>query len=165
VTLGFRIEALASHHDRAGFSCGTPILDQYFRERATQDIKRRVSNCFVACDEKGHIAGYYTLAATSLPLTELLEAQKRKLPRYELLPACLIGRLAVDQRFQGQRLGGAMIIDAANRAARSEPAVYALIVDAKDDRANGIYQHLGFQPFVSKSNSLFLPLATALAAR
>lgn len=164
MTASFRIEGLASGHDRKSFTCGVEVLDAYFRERASQDSKRRVSNCFVACDEAGKIAGYYTFAATSLPLTELSVEERKRLPRYALLPAGLIGRLAIDLRFQRQRLGGALVIDAAMRAARAEPAIFALIVDAKDEMALGFYQHLGFRRFIGKPASLYLPIATALRA-
>lgn len=164
MTQSFRIEALASTHDRLNFSSGVEPLDRYLRELASQDIKRRVSNCFVALDDAGAIAGYYTFAATSLPLTELSPEETRRLPRYALLPAGLIGRLAVDRRFQRRRLGGALIMDAAARSARADPAIFALIVDAKDDAAVAFYQHLQFRRFASRPQSLFLPLATALHA-
>jgi ribosomal protein S18 acetylase RimI-like enzyme len=164
VTPRFRIEALSSAHDRAGFSSGVEPLDRYLRELASQDIKRRVSNCFVALDDDGVIAGYYTFAATSLPLTELSPEETKRLPRYALLPAGLIGRLAVDLRFQGRRLGGALVMDAAARAARGDPAIFALIVDAKDDGAVAFYEHLQFRRFVSRPMTLFLPLAIALQA-
>jgi len=130
VTEGFSIEALNSAHNRKGFSSGVEPLDRYFRELVTQDVKRRVSNCFVVLDGAGAIAGYYTFAAASLPLTELSADEKQRLQRYALPPAG-IGRLAVDQKYQGQRLGSALIVDAAARAARAEPAIFALIVDAK----------------------------------
>lgn len=164
MTQRFRIEALSSAHDRGDFSSGVEPLDRYLRELATQDIKRRVSNCFVALDDDGVIAGYYTFAATSLPLTELSSEETKRLPRYALLPAGLIGRLAVDQRFQGRRLGGALVMDAAARAARGDPAIFALIVDAKDDGAAAFYEHLQFRRFLSKPMTLFLPLAIALQA-
>jgi len=160
----FRIEALASTHDRLSFSSGVDTLDRYLRELASQDIKRRVSNCFVALDESGAIAGYYTFAATSLPLTELSAEEAKRLPRYALLPAGLIGRLAIDRRFQRQRLGGALIMDAVARAARADQANFALIVDAKDEAAVAFYEHLQFRRFASRPKSLFLPLATALQA-
>jgi len=118
VKQGFIIEALNSAHNRKGFSSGVEPLDRYFRELVTQDVKRRVSNGFVALDAAGAIAGYYTFAAASLPLTELSADEKQRLPRYALLPAGLIGRLAVDQKYQGLRLGSALIMDAAARAAR-----------------------------------------------
>jgi len=161
---GFSIEALNSAHHRKGFSSGVEPLDRYFRELVTQDVKRRVSNCFVALDANGVIAGYYTLAAASLPLTELSADDKQRLPRYAFLPAGLIGRLAVDQNYQGQRLGGALVMDAAARAARAEPAVFALIVDAKDASAVAFYEHHDFRRFASRPASLYLPIATALQA-
>jgi ribosomal protein S18 acetylase RimI-like enzyme len=164
VRRGFRIEALSSAHDRKSFSCGVEPLDHYLRELATQDVKRRVSNCFVALDDHGAIAGYYTFAATSLPLMELPTETAKRLPRYELMPAGLIGRLAVDRKFQGKRLGGALIIDAAARAARSDPAIFALLVDAKDEAATAFYQRHGFLRFASKPASLSLPIAVALQA-
>lgn len=162
--MSFRLEPLTSSHDRTDFSSGVEPLDRYLRELATQDIKRRVSNCFVALDDRDVIAGYYTFAATSLPLTELSPEETRRLPRYALLPAGLIGRLAVDRRFQGRRLGGALIMDAVARAARGDPAIFALIVDARDDAAIAFYEHLQFRRFASRPASLFLPVATALQA-
>ena len=160
----FRIEALASTHDRLSFSSGVDTLDRYLRELASQDIKRRVSNCFVALDDSGAIAGYYTFAPKSLPLTELSAEEAKRLPRYALLPAGLIGRLAIDRRFQRQRLGGALIMDAVARTARADQANFALIVDAKDEAAVAFYEHLQFRRFASRPKSLFLPLATALQA-
>lgn len=164
MTQRFRIEALSSAHDRGAFRNGVEPLDRYLRDLATQDIKRRVSHCFVALDDDDVIAGYYTFAATSLPLTELSPQETKRLPRYALLPAGLIGRLAVDQRFQGRRLGGALVMDAAVRAARGDPAIFALIVDAKDDGAVAFYEHLQFRRFASRPMTLFLPLAVALRA-
>ncbi len=119
----FTIEALNAHHDRKSFSYDVEPLDSYFRERAAQDVKRRISNCFVMYKGAGTIAGFYTFAATSLPLNDLTEDLKKRLPRYPFVPAGLIGRLAVDSRFRRQEIAGSMIIDAAVRAARSDPAI------------------------------------------
>jgi ribosomal protein S18 acetylase RimI-like enzyme len=152
--------ALSPAHDRTGFSCGIEALDRYLRERATQDVRRRVSNCFVALGPGGVIA-YYTFAATGIPLTELAVEVIRRLPRYPTIPAALIGRLAVDQQFRGRGLGAALIVDAIARAMRAEPAIFALVVDAKDDTALRFYQHLGFQRFVSHPMRLYLPVAEA----
>jgi len=164
MTARFRIEALSGAHDRKRFSSGVEPLDRYLRDMASQDIKRRVSNCFVALDDRDAIAGYYAFAATSLPLSELSAEEAKRLPRYGLMPAGLIGRLAVDQAFQGRRLGGALIVDAVHRAARAEPPIFALVVDAKDDMAVAFYEHLQFRRFASKPLSLFLPMGTALQA-
>ncbi len=160
----FTVQPLGAGHDRKGFSCGVPALDRYLAELATQDIRRRVSNCFVACDGAGAVAAYYTFAATSLPLSDLPPEETKRLPRYGVLPAGLIGRLAVDQRFQGQSLGSALIVDATRRAAAADPAIFALVVDAKDDNAVAFYQRLQFRPFASRPMSLYLPVATALKA-
>ena len=109
----------------------------------------------------GVIAAYYTFAATGIPLTELAPEATRRLPRYPTVPAALIGRLAVDQQFRGQGLGGALIVDALARAIRAEPAIFALVVDAKDDTALRFYQHLGFRRFVSHPMRLYIPVAEA----
>lgn len=161
---GFSTETLSVAHDRKRFSCGVEALDRYFREFVTQDVKRRLSNCFVAVAEDGEVAGYYTFAATGIPLVELPADIAKRLPRYELMPAGLIGRLAVDQKFQGRRLGGALLMDAAARAARCDPAIFALLVEAKDEGAAEFYRHHGFRCFASKTRTLFLPISTALAA-
>ena len=161
---GFTVEPLGAAHNRQAFACGVAALDRYFHELATQDIRRRVSNCFVASDAAGMIAAYYTFAATSLPLSDLPAEEAKRLPRYAVLPAGLIGRLAVDQRFRGRRLGSALVIDAVRRAAGADPAIFALVVDAKDAAAVAFYEHLDFHRFVSRPMSLYLPIATALRA-
>jgi len=161
VTGPFVVEALSNAHDRTGFTCGIEAVDRYFRQQVTQDIRRRLTNCFVAVDAAGVIAGFYTFAATSLPMTELPEDEARRLPRVPLLPAALIGRLAVSVSFHRQGLGGALIVDAITRAARAEPGIFALIVEANDDAAGQFYRHLGFRPFISRPSSSFLPMAEA----
>jgi len=160
----FLIQSLGDGQGRKEFCSGSAPLDRYLHELAGQDVKRRVSNCFVARAETGKIAGFYTFAATSLPLTELPEVTAKRLPRYGVLPAAIIGRLAVDQNFRGQGLGAALVIDAASRAAVTPMAIYALIADAKDESAAGFYRHLGFSAFVCRPLSFYLSIATALAA-
>jgi len=112
---GVRFETLGPQHDRAGFDCGVPALDRYLAQQATQDVRRRVANCFVAA-EGARVLGYYTLAATSIALTSLPETVSKKLPRYPTVPAALIGRLAVAQAARGQGLGGAMLMETPPRA-------------------------------------------------
>ncbi len=157
----FTIAPLNSGHDRGGFACGQEALDRYFREQVSQDVRRRVTNCFVATDPEGAVAGYYTFAATGLPMTELPSEESKRLPRYPLLPAGLIGRLGVATKCSGQGLGSAMMVDAISRAVRSDPAIFAIVVDAKDDQAARFYLHLGFRAFVSRPMSLFLPMGEA----
>jgi ribosomal protein S18 acetylase RimI-like enzyme len=161
VTQGFIVEPLGAGHDRTVFSCGVAALDRYFRELVTQDVRRRVSNCFVALDPAGTIAAYYTFGATSIPLAELLPDEVKRLPRYPLLPAGLVGRLAVDGWFRGRGLGSSLVVDAVVRAMRAEPAIFSLVVNAKDDTAAEFYAHHGFQRFASHPMTLYLPIAEA----
>jgi GNAT superfamily N-acetyltransferase len=162
VTGPYVIEPLSNSYDRRGFTCGVEALDRYFREQVTQDIRRRVTTCFVAADPDGVVAGYYTFAATSLPMTELTAEEAKRLPRYKLLPAALIGRLAVAESCRRQGLGVALIVDAITRAARADTGIYALIVDAKDEAAARFYTHVGFRAFASREMSLFLPIGEAV---
>lgn len=157
----FVVELLGSSHDRRRFTCGIDALDRYFREQVSQDIRRRLSNCFVAVDTEGNVAGYYTFSATSLPMTDLSADEKRRLPKYPLLRASLIGRLAVATKHARQGLGAALILDVVTRAARGEAAIFALIVDAKDDNAHNFYTRLGFPPLTSRPSSLYWPVSEA----
>lgn len=161
----FGIESLNAGHDRPSFRSGSDPLDRYFREQATQDVKRRVAACFVAVDDSRAIAGYYTLASAGILLADLPHELGKRLPRYPTVPAVRMGRLAVSQDFKGMGLGGALLADALNRSACSEIAAYALVVDAKDGEAAGFYLHHGFVALPSSPLTLFLPLATALASR
>ena len=156
----FRISLLSAEHDRTAFNSGSKPLDNYLRQQVTQDSRRRVTACFIALDAESRIAGYYTLASASLLLSELPADLGKKLPRYPSVPAVRLGRLAVDQNFQGQGLGGALLADALDRAIRSEIAAYAMVVDAKDDRAAMFYHHHGFIISPTTKMTLFLPLAS-----
>jgi len=145
---------------RGGFSCGEALLDRYFRELVSQDVKRRVASCFVAIREET-VAGFYTLACASIPVLELPEGIAKRLPRYPVLPAIRIGRLAVGTAFQGQGIGSVLLVDAMRRALRTEVAGFSLVVDAKNERAATFYEHHGFVRLTSRPGALFLPLATA----
>ena len=161
----FSIEALANAHDRSAFACGVPALDRYFREQVTQDVRRRVGNCFVAVEAAtGAVAGFYTLAATSLLLTSIPDDQPKRLPRYPSVPAALLARLAVATSFQGKKLGGILLADAIDRVARGDLGAFALVVDAKDDNARRFYEHHGFAAIKDEPMRLILPIATALKA-
>lgn len=163
MTEGLIIAPLAPEHDRHAFSCGVDVLDRYLQTQASQDIRRHVANWFIASPgESTIIAGYYTLSAASIPISDLPEERGRKLPRYPVVPAALIGRLAVDERYRGRKLGAALLFDAIERAVRADTAVFALVVDAKDEQAMRFYQHHEFQAFERNPAKLFLPVATAL---
>ena len=158
----FRIELLQKQ-DRSTFDCGEPELNAYFHTRVGQDIRRNYATCFVAMDQaEGRIAGYYTLAMGSVPLGELPDDVVKRLPRYPQVPVVHIGRLAVDQNYQGQKLGGTLLADAIARSIDSEIAAYAVVVDAKDKKATAFYEHFGFLKLAQSSRTLFLPISKAL---
>jgi GNAT superfamily N-acetyltransferase len=161
MSAGFAITSLTPDVERSGFRCGTEALDRYFREIVTQDIKRRVASCYVAREVgTGVVAGFYTLSASSVPLTDLPEAMRKKLPRYPSVPVARIGRLAVDERFKGMKLGAALLWDAIERAARSEVTVYGVAVDAKDEAAERFYRHFGFERLDGVGRVMAAPIAS-----
>jgi GNAT superfamily N-acetyltransferase len=160
VTVKFRIELLAPGHDRGAFSSGVDALDRYFRDQAMQDMRRRASACYVAVDEGSEkVAGYYTLTAAGVPLADLPPEMVKRLPRYPSVPVAHVGRLAVGLSFRNQKLGAALLADAVMRAVRSEIAIFAFAVDAKDDTAASFYLHHGFVALGSGAHHLVLPLA------
>ena len=164
MTASIRIVPLDPDLDRGAFASGVEALDRYFRERVTQDVRRRVASCFVALDREGGVSGFYTLSAASVLLADLPAAVATRLPRYPTVPAVRLGRLAVARTRHGQGLGAALLADALARSLASEIAAFALIVDAKDDTASAFYRHHGFLPFADAPGTLFLPLATARVA-
>ena len=154
---------LSRHHDRAAFSCGVPELDGCLQRQARQDVQRHVAAVLVLQDaEAGRIAGYYTLSATAIGLTDLPDELARRLPRYPDLPAVLLGRLVLDSDNQGQGLGEILLMDALARALThsQQIAALAVLVDARDEAAVGFYQRCGFQQLVDQPWRLFLPMQT-----
>jgi GNAT superfamily N-acetyltransferase len=159
----FRIEALSGQHKCDTFQCGISALDRYFKEQATQDVRRRIANCFVAVDITTElVAGYYTLAATGVALDGLAPALAKKLPRYPVVPAALIGRLAIASSSQGIGLGAALLADAIARVVTSDIGVFAIFVDAKDEPAKRFYEHHGFESLPDHPQRFCLAVATAV---
>ncbi|WP_347986417.1 GNAT family N-acetyltransferase [Methylomonas sp. AM2-LC] len=157
----YSIELLGSKHHRAAFSCGIEALDRYLREQASQDMRRRANSCFVAVDTvTSALAGYYTLSAAGIPCTDLPEHLLKKLPRYPFVPVALLGRLAVDKTFQGKNLGAALLGNAIQRSLRSEVAVAAIVVIAKNEQAESFYRHHDFLLFGNLPRQLILPLSS-----
>ena len=155
----FIVEPLGPIHDRAEFSCGVDPLDRYFRQQVGQDVRRRATACFVAREiVTDRVAGFYTLAAGAILLTEMPAGLARRLPRHPAVPVARLGRLAVALAYRGLNLGGALLWDAADRASRSDVAVYALVVNAKDEQAEAFYLHHGFVAFAAAKRTLILPL-------
>ena len=161
------VEGLCDRHDRAAFSCGNLSLDRYLKEQAGQDLRRRCASPFVLVPTSGSptILGYYTLSSYGVDVGELPVGVAKRLPRYPLLPATLLCRLAVDRRHHGQGIGEFLLLDALHRACEHavDIAAAAVIVDAIDPAAARFYQRFGFMPFPSTSTRLFLPMKTVIA--
>ena len=159
---GYRVEPLRPSHDRAAFHCGVPELDDYFHHQAGQDLRRKVAAPFVMLDRSGVIVGYYTLSAYSVHLGELPDAVAQRLPRYPLLPATLLGRLAVSQEHRGQKIGRFLLTDALHRSWKNtaEVASLGVVVEALDEPARTFYQHHEFTPLADHPNKLFIAMAT-----
>lgn len=106
------------------------------------------------------ILGYYTLSSYGIDVGELPADIAKKLPRYPLIPATLLGRLAVDRRYQGQGIGEFLLMDALRRALSQSTgiAAAAVVVDAIDEGAAKFYRHFGFVAFPSIAGHLFLPM-------
>jgi GNAT superfamily N-acetyltransferase len=150
-----RIELLRAQHDRSGFICGKEALDRYFQQQVTQDARRHLTTPFVMMMPEGAIGGFYTLSSTALRLGDLPGNIARRLPRYPLVPATLIGRLAIDRRYHGQGWGSFLFLDALYRCSRSEVASFAVLVDALDDEARNFYVHHSFLPLSDSPYRLF----------
>lgn len=147
-------------HDRAGFDCGVPSLNDYLHRYAAQHLRQGVSSIYVLTDAAApaRILGYYTLGAAQVDAVGLPEAARKRLPRFPV-PCFRMGRLACSLEQQGSGLGRLLLGCAVDRClkAREQVAAYALIVDAKDDTAKAFYEHYGFAAFASTPLTLYLP--------
>jgi GNAT superfamily N-acetyltransferase len=148
-------------HDRGGFDCGIPELNEYLQRYADQHRRRGVTSVYVLTDDAtpAQILGYYTLSAAEVDASSLNEADRKRLPRYPV-PCFRMGRLACRADRQGQGIGKLLLGCAVDRClkAREQVAAWALIVDAKNRDAQAFYQHYGFAPFAGQPLTLYLPL-------
>ena len=157
----YAIEPLG-HHDRTAFSCGSPELDEYLLLQASQEAKRKVAAPFVMIDSSGAVIGYYTLSGFAVRLAELPEGIAKKMPRYPVLPATLLGRLAIGKAHQGQKLGQVLLMDALYRSWKntSEVGSIGVVTEALDETARKFYLHHEFLPFVGHPRKLFIAMKT-----
>ena len=148
-------------HDRAGFSCGVPVLDEYLHRFAVQHIRKGVTTVHVLVDDAAPatLLGYYTLSAAEVDSVELRAGERKRLPRYPV-PCFRLGRLACSADRRGTGLGKLLLAGAVERCLRAKQhvAAYALIVDAKDDDAAAFYRHYGFVAYAGNPLLLYLPL-------
>ncbi len=165
-TSQFITTPLASHHDRAAFTCGTPSLDNYLRDRDTPDAKGLSTITFVLIDETDQrtIQGYYSLSSTSVELGAIPSdiVKKLRISKHRVISGTLIGRLAVSTTLQGRGVGGMLLFDAIKRAyvAAQQVGSALIIVHALDEDAERFYKPYGFIAFADVAQGLYLPTAT-----
>ncbi len=156
-------ESLNPNHRKKKFSCGKEMLDSYLQKQANQDIKRKLSACFVLNDEETNLLkGYYTLANNSISQNLIPIEFQKKLPKsYISIPTTLLGRLAIDNRFQGKGIGKLLLIDALKRSYEISKSIgsFAVIVDPLDEDAENFYVKYGFIN-LPDSGKMFLPMNT-----
>ena len=161
--MSYITEPLDSKHSRDNFRCGKDLLDNYFWIQAKQDVKRKLSACFVLVDnETGKISGYYTLSSCSISNDLIPETFKKKLPKsYLSIPTVLLGRLAIDKDFQGKGVGKLLLIDSLKRCYETSKSIEksAVIVDPLDKQAEKFYEKYGFIN-LPDSGKMFLPMKT-----
>lgn len=160
--MSYLTELLHSGHLKSQFDCGQPLLTQYLRRQAGQDMKRQLAACFVICNERGEVKGYYTLSSAGIERKFLPEELRKKFPpSYQNLPVTLLGRLARDLNYPGERLGELLLIDALKRSYEASLQIgsIAVIVDPIDDAARKFYLRYGFIG-LPDSGKMFLPMKT-----
>ena len=148
-------------HDRQGFECGVPALDEYIARFTEQHRRRGISSVYALTDSArpNFILGYCTLSAAEVDAERLLDADRKKLPRYPI-PCFRMSRLACRSDQQGHGLGKLFLGCAVDRClrARQQIAACALVVDANDDAAKAFCTHFGFRPLLDAPLTLYLPL-------
>ena len=146
--MSYLTSLLAGSHEKADFLCGNDMLDGYLHKQAKQDMKRKLSACFVLSENDKEIKGYSTLSSASIQRNQLPESVIKKLPpAYNDLPVTLLGRLAVAIQFKGQGIGKLLLIDALRRSyeiSTTSIAAMAIVVDPIDDEAISFYSKYGF---------------------
>jgi len=157
------IELLDKKHLRNDFDCGKELLNNYLKNQAGQDIKRKLSACFVLTEgETNTIQGYYTLSNYSIPLNHFPEQIQKKLPKsYISIPTTLLGRLAIDKKHQGKGIGKILLIDALKRSYEisHEMGSFAVVVDPIDEEAEKFYAKYDFIKLPT-SEKMFIALKT-----
>ncbi len=156
-------QPLTATHLLNDFECGEFVLDEWLKRRAMNNQLSGASRTFVVVDEGGSVRGYYAMAAGAVSHQLATSAVRRNMP--DPVPVMVLGRLAVDRRAQGIRLGAAMLQDALNRAitVTQNTGVRALLVHALHDHARQFYRHYGFQELPLHPMTLMVRLNTVKA--
>jgi GNAT superfamily N-acetyltransferase len=160
------IERLSARHDRGGFDCGKPSLNDFVTRFASQYEKRNLARTYVLVrDGEAKVLGYYTLASSAVEFDSLPADMTKKLPNHPV-PAILLARLALDQSVRGQGMGGRLLRDCFERCLllADQIGIHSLIVDAIDDEAARFYEHFGFTRLPDQPAKLFISMAVVRQA-
>lgn len=155
------IERLGARHDRTAFDCGQPALNDWLKLRAGQFDRRDLARTYVAVRQAAaEVFGYYATSTHRVRYDALPADQAKGLPKIDV-PVVLLGRLAVDKRAQGQKLGSLLLVDALQRAERisEQIGIRAVEVDAIGESARDFYLRFGFAPLQDDPLHLFLPMS------
>ncbi len=157
------IELLHKKHNRNNFDCGNELLNNYLKNQAGQDVKRKLAACFVLSEnETNNIQGFYTLSNNSIPLSSFPEQINKKLPKsYTSVPTTLLGRLAIDKKYQGKGIGKILLIDALKRSFDNSQILgsFAVVVDPIDEVAERFYKKYDFIK-LPESGKMFIATKT-----
>ena len=161
----YQTEDLKSSHHREDFYCGKETLDSYIKHQVSQDVRRKLTVCFVITqteDQLEKVKGYYTLSSASVSRDLIPDKFQKKFPRsYKSIPTTLIGRLARDKNFAGNRVGEFLLLDALFKCHESAKTIasFAVIVDPIDEDAKTFYEKYGFE-LLPDSERMFIPMKT-----
>lgn len=157
----FKLELLEKFHNRERFDCGKELLNNYIKRQAKQDVKKKLSVCFVLIDKSNYVKGYYTLSNSSIPQIDIPEEFSRKLPdSYSNIPVTLLGRLAIDKSIFRQGQGEYLLMDALKESyivSKKVMGSIAVIVDPIDDEAISFYRKYDFI-LLPNSGKMFLSM-------
>lgn len=158
-------EPISKKHDRTALDCGEEALNKFLRRYARQSHERGGAKTFLAIDDNKSILGFYSLSPASLSYPHTPEIVRRGLPCHDV-PGFRLGRLGVDHRYQGQGIGGQLLLSAGRRCllAAAEVGGVMLVIDAKNGRVARWYAGYGGVPLLDAPLTLVLPLATLATA-
>jgi predicted GNAT family N-acyltransferase len=151
-----KIVPLSEEHDRLEFDCGESPLNLYLQRYAGQHARKGLVRIYVAVEEDSLVVkGYYSLSSGSVSF----DVVPVNLPHHPV-PIALIGRLAVDRTMQGKKLGETLLIDALKRVlgAAEHVGIYAVVVDALNERVQSFYCKYGFHELLDDKLHLYLPV-------
>ncbi|MGD0568833.1 MAG: GNAT family N-acetyltransferase [Candidatus Sulfotelmatobacter sp.] len=159
-------EPISKKHDREAFDCGEEALNEFLRRYARKSHERGGTKTFLAIDDADKsILGFYSLSPASVDYARTPDLVRRGLARHDV-PGFRLARLAVDRRWQGQGIGGQLLLAAGRRCllAAAEVGGAVLVIDAKNERVARWYASYGAVPLLDAPLTLLLPLATVEAA-